>query len=516
MAPTPTERPGKMRVMLHRCPWLAAFATALLVAGVTRSFFPFDGLYGQDAFAYFRYAQALWPHLRTGAPLPVLYWPAGYPVTVALLLPLTRGGPFAGQMVSAFACAWAAAATSLLVRDLGRPKGEPRGDPWPALVAGLAVAMSGAVLRSSQVVMADALGLGATAAALVCLVRYAETARGPWLVGCLFALAWGTVTRWLVGFLVLPLGVFLAFHEWRHARAAGPGATVRRLWPWLPIAALVGLAVLVPQLVIAHSVPASLEKHEWLVGWSLRSAFARDFHTPEGHDVYRLPVALFYLVRLGWPDYFFPVHVPFVVTGAWSLVRDRRWPSAVLLLGWPATVWLFLSGIPYENPRFLLPTLPAIGALFGIGFAHVLRSTPAGARWVPTVMVAGALAAGLALGAREHARLVARKNADRDLVAWVSKLLPPDARLIMEGPTLAFQYYASISAPDLFTASTAEIDALVASGAPLFLLADVDQLKDRWVGIAPERHFEALRQGPGLTVVGTHPPFTLFRAGVGN
>jgi hypothetical protein len=68
----------------------------------------------------------------------------------------------------------------------------------------------------------------------------------------------------------------------------------------------------------------------------------------------------------------------------------------------------------------------------------------------------------------------------------------------------------------LFTASTAEIDALVASGAPLFLLADVDQLKDRWVGIAPERHFEALRQGPGLTVVGTHPPYTLFRAGMGN
>jgi len=73
---------------------------ALLIAGVAmtaalvaRLAWPFDGLYGQDAFAYFRYARALWPWLLSGAPLPTYYWPAGYPLLVALVLPLFGGSP---------------------------------------------------------------------------------------------------------------------------------------------------------------------------------------------------------------------------------------------------------------------------------------------------------------------------------------------------------------------------------------------------------------------------------------
>src|ERR671935_200217 len=80
---------------------------ALLIAGVAvaaalaaRLAWPFDGLYGQDAFAYFRYARALWPWLLRGEPLPIYYWPAGYPLLVALVLPLAGWGSAGGQAVS--------------------------------------------------------------------------------------------------------------------------------------------------------------------------------------------------------------------------------------------------------------------------------------------------------------------------------------------------------------------------------------------------------------------------------
>src|SRR5215210_3248048 len=73
---------------------------ALAAALAARVLWPFDGLYGQDAFAYFRYAQALWPWLLRGEPLPVYYWPAGYPLLVALALPLAGGSSAAGQAVS--------------------------------------------------------------------------------------------------------------------------------------------------------------------------------------------------------------------------------------------------------------------------------------------------------------------------------------------------------------------------------------------------------------------------------
>jgi hypothetical protein len=126
-------------------------------------------------------------------------------------------------------------------------------------------------------------------------------------------------------------------------------------------------------------------------------------------------------------------------------------------------------------------------------------------------VVIAAQAAGVAFGVREHARLVAKKDVDRDLVAWTAERLTLDAKLLIAGPSLAFQYYASIPARDLFSASTAEIDALVASGSPLFVLADINELEVQWPGLAPERHFAALSQRPGLAVLGTHPPYTLFR-----
>jgi MFS family permease len=495
--------------------WLVPFAVALAVAGATRLCFPFDGLYGQDAFAYFRYARAVGPHLFSAAPLPHLYWPIGYPITVALLLPITGGSPVAGQVVNAFACAWAAAATALLVRRLGRREMQPWGERCPAIFAGLAVAASGAVLRSSQVVMADGLALGAAAAALFCAVQYAARDGGLWLVGCAFALAWGTVARWMVGLLALPVIAFLVMHWWGGRGRASPNVPAPRRWPWALLAALAALAVLVPALVIAHSEPLSLEKHEWLQGWTLRSAFEREFHTPEGHAIYRLPIAVFYFVRLGWPDYFFPVPFALAAVGAGVLLRERRWMCAVLLVGWPLTALLFLSGVPYENPRFLLPTLPAIGALFGIGFDAVRRAMSIRARGLVTSAVVAAQVAGLGLGAREHARLVARKNADRDLVRWASMRLPPLPNILMAGPSLAFQYYGSIFPRDLLFVSKTEIADLVSSGAPLFLLADVDELTLQWTGLAPERNFDALRRGPGLAVVGTHPPYSLFRVGGG-
>ena len=496
--------------MRGRWLWLLPFAVALGVAGATRVCFPFDGLYGQDAFAYFRYARALWPHVFGGAPLPDLYWPIGYPVTVALLLPLSGGGPGAGQIVNALSCAWAAAATALLVRGVERVDGKTGDDAWPALLAGLCVALSGAVLRSSQVVMADGLALGAAAGALFCVVRYVNDPRGPWLVAAATSLAWGTAARWIVGLLALPLCAYVLVH-WGRALRVPLSAPRGRRWPWALAAVLVGAAAMVPVLAVAHSIPSSLERHEFLLGWSPRNALAREFHTPEGHAIYRLPVSLFYLVRMGWPDYFFPALALFALAGAWSLMAQRRWATSALLLGWPAVAWLLLSGIPFENPRFLLPTLPAIAALCGVGLASMRRRVASRGRVLLTLFVVVALAAGVGFGAREHGRLVARKDADRDLVAWTAERLSPQGKLLIAGPSLAFQYYAAISARDLFSASNAEIDALVATGSPLFLLADVDELEIQWPGLAPERHFHALSQHPGLTVLGTHPPYTLFR-----
>ncbi len=480
------------------------FGVALLIAGVTRLSFPFDGLYGQDAFAYFRFARAIGPHLWHGTPLPALFWPRGYPAAVAALLPLAGGGPFAGQLVSALATAWAAAATFLLVRELDRSGGLPD-NPTARVAAGMCVAASGIVLRTGQVVMADGLAIGLAATVLWCFARFLRERSGPWLIACALALAAGAVTRWQLGLLALPLGA--AALSDRRAR----GTSAR--WGWWAAAVAAGLAVLIPQLVAAHQVPRALEQHEWLQRWNLLNALRRDFHDSEAHFRYRLPVGIFYLARLGWPDALFPTVTALAAVGAWSIVRARRRVELALLIGWVAVTVVFVSGIPYENPRFLWPTLPALGALAGIGCRAVRERLPERGRSLLTLGLAASLAAGVAFGAREHARTVARKNADRALVDWIDAQVPAGTTLLMSGGTLMAEHYGTARLRDTYLLSPAEVPSLLARDCPCLYLEDPTEIEGRQSGLAPQQVFETLRRTAGLTPIATRPPLILFRVG---
>ena len=204
-------------------------------------------------------------------------------------------------------------------------------------------------------------------------------------------------------------------------------------WGWWAVATIAGLAVLLPQLVAAHHVPHAFEQHEWLQRWNPLNALRRDFHDSEAHFHYRFPVGLFYLLRLGWPDALFPTVTALAAVGAWTVIRERRGVELSLLIGWVVVNALFISGIPYENPRFLWPSLPAIGALAGIGYRAVRERLPERRRSLLTLVLAVSLAAGLAFGAREHARTVARKNVDRALVDWIDAQVPAGTTLLMSG-----------------------------------------------------------------------------------
>src|SRR5262245_7076315 len=169
---------------------LVIAALAVAVALAARLAWPFDGLYGQDAFAYFRYARALWPWLLRGEPLPLYLWPAGYPLLIALALPLFDGQAMAGQAVSIASLGVAAACTFLFSREL---LPDAPGGRLAAWVAGLALALCGDALRASLVIMSDALALACCAAPLWALARYGRTRRARWLAAAAVALGWGTI-----------------------------------------------------------------------------------------------------------------------------------------------------------------------------------------------------------------------------------------------------------------------------------------------------------------------------------
>jgi hypothetical protein len=478
------------------------FLLALTIAVVVRLVLPFDGLYGQDALAYYRWAHALWPHLTRHAPLPPLYWPHGYPMAVAAALPIAGGGPLAGQLVSALAGAWSAAATFLLVKELQHLRGDGA-NPVPRIAAGLCVGGSGIVLRTSQIVMADGLALGLAATALWCAARALRTRRGAWLVLCAVAVAWGATTRWQIGLLALPVAAALAIDRGEHARLPG-------VW-WL-VAIAAGLAILVPELVAAHHAPLALTQHEWFRLWSPTNALQRDFRTPEGHARYHFPVAVFYILRLAWPDALFPPILALALVGAWVIVARRRAVDAALLIGWPLVNWAFISGIPYENPRFIWPVLPSIAALAGFGFQAAWSRATMRGRAALAMVLGASIGLGLIFAAREHARhTVGLKNEDLARIAWVDAAVPREATIWQAGGTLLAEEYGLTRMLDVYFYRSTDIPSLLAQHCPCYLLVNGGDGSDHWSGLPSEVFFQSLQRDPGLTPIGTRPPYTLFR-----
>ncbi|HET8627533.1 MAG TPA: hypothetical protein VFL91_08945, partial [Thermomicrobiales bacterium] len=165
------------------------FLAAVVPAGALAAAGRFDGLYGQDPYAYYDYAvgplRASLLHLR---PPPAFYWPPGYPLLVALASFVVGARPLAGQIVSLVAGGLAAVFAALLAHEVWPAldaRGGARARLYGPLLAGLAVALCGQVWQSSVVVMADTAGLAAATGGAWALARYGRRgdSGGPgWLV----------------------------------------------------------------------------------------------------------------------------------------------------------------------------------------------------------------------------------------------------------------------------------------------------------------------------------------------
>ena len=81
-------------------PWLSLIILALSIRVLLLVWRPFEGLYGQDAFAYYDYALKLRASLMQGQSVPVFFWPIGFPLHVVLAMATVGVSPFAAQAVS--------------------------------------------------------------------------------------------------------------------------------------------------------------------------------------------------------------------------------------------------------------------------------------------------------------------------------------------------------------------------------------------------------------------------------
>jgi len=544
--PSVADRPGlpSRRSAWRRSPVVLYLLLGLPILFVGLAVLPrFDGLYGQDPYAYYDYATGPLREALLQLQLPPPFtWPPGYPLLVALASLLLETTPLAGQIVSLLAAALVPVFTALLAyevwsRRLDRVIESQGAGKWgPSsgyhvsrftfhtvpLLAGLLAALVGQLWQSSVVVMADATGLAAATLGMWALARYGRDDATPfsltWLLLAAVALAFAILARWAYALVAIPATAYavLLLARQERRRALGHGLA----------AALVVVAVLSPMWLPAlrtwaaaggEALPFAVDLHVY--SWSPLNALRREFVTADGLLSYRWPNGLWYALAPAHRFYFTPLLAPLLLPGLWAVLRRRAAAPLLLLVGWAAVITLFHAGAPWQNFRFNLAHLPALAILLAIGAATTAnwlagRLQNGAARRLALLLLAGYLLAGMLLmayGGRALTRgFIDRKNADLALVRQVEAAVLPDADLVTFGLTLTFQHSSHLPTYEIFYLDEPALAALTRSGRPLYLLLDLENVQRQWVGRPPEVNYRWLQENTTLRPSAALAPYTLF------
>ncbi len=477
---------------------LALFFISLTVRLIAAYLTQFDGLYGQDAFAYYQYALALRQALLMGEPPPPFFWPIGFPLFMALIMGLAGTQPIAGQLVNLVAGAAIAPLVYWLV--LAYRPGAWRG----GLAAGLLVAVAAQLLLSSLLVMSDVVGLFWATLSALCLLLYCQRWQMRWLVVTAVTLALAVLTRWAYGLLLVPWGVssLLACREqrigWRQVMAAGSTAV------------LIGVIIVGAQFLgDAPGEPSHIIDLQ-VVRWQPLNALRQVTQNSDGVFYYEHPTGLYYLMPLAHPAYIFPLFAPFLLGGLWAIRRQPR-AAVGLLLGWPLTVYLFLAGIAWQNWRFPLSFFPPLLVLVGLGFDWTWEQLSARWRSALVIYCLLALVGSTAWAVRDVGRFTAWANSHKQIVRAIADEMPADARLLAFGLTATARHYTDVDVQELFVLEEADLQILTGSDTAVYLLLDPEDMQSRRVERKGGQNFNWLQINTRLREVSRYGPFVLYQ-----
>jgi 4-amino-4-deoxy-L-arabinose transferase-like glycosyltransferase len=462
--------------------WLLALLSRLTMLAA----YPFDGLYGQDSFAYFDFARQL-QQLQPGA----FFWPWGYPAVLAVGFALLGAQAEAGQLISLLMGAALAPLTYILARQIG-------GGRIGALVAGVLMAICGQAMQSSLVLMADVPALFWALLSAIILWHGIKTDSSKWMVLAAALLAFAGITRWLYLILVLPFAAAVQPFRWRT----------------LMMAALVGISMVGGQLLLGRISQSPGLHHDDLTSWSATNAWQKGFDNPDGHFEYPTNNAAFYAQPFYSAYYLAPVFTPFVIIGALALVIQRR-AARAMLIGWALLPYLFLIGIPFQNIRFPLIVFPAVAALAGVGLEMVYAAAQHTRlrRLAPPlilVILLGGSALTLDASRKMIVPFIQAQQKDRAVVQWASRQIPPEATVYTFGITQTLKHYTDLNVRELYGETPESLAAQWLPDKADYLLLNVWSVENQWAGLSPQIAYHWLRNNRGLVRLGSQNNYLLF------
>jgi hypothetical protein len=394
-------------------------------------------------------------------------------------------------------------------------------------VAGLLAATAAQLMISSLSIMSDAAGLAWLTFSAWAMLRYQRSLELRWLALAAFALSWAVLCRWALALAVFPWGLSTLV-AWR--MAAFP---LRRVIAAAATAVIVGGVILGSQFVFSlgeEELPHTGDLQ--VVGWNPANAFKSTLSNSDGIFYYERPVGIYYALPVVHPAFVFPFFAPFLLfsllplaageerlkpslrTGrgwlAAGLQTLRREPAFVLLLGWPLTVYLFLAGIAWQNPRFSLAFFPPLLVSVGLGIEWVWQQLDS--KWRPFLIIwcALGLLGSLAWMGRDVRNFTQVKDANVAAVWWTEAQAEPEATAVTFGLTLIMNHYTSLNGLDIYTLNEADLANLLANDSPFYLLLDVANVEQQWQDKSPQLNYQWLQERAELREIGRFNNYTLF------
>jgi hypothetical protein len=507
-------------------PLLLPVPTVLLASWVILAWH-FNGLYGQDPFAYYDFGVGPLRHaLLDGAPLTPLFWPLGYPILITVSSVILGQDTTAGQVVNVAAGGASVLLIYLLGRDLLLQSGAtPAVARRAGALGALLLGMTGRMLESSVLIMADSVALATSLLSAWALLRWLggsgesrsgeSRTRAGWLAVSATALAWSIVTRW---------GQALLAFAWLIAAVPALRARWPRQYPWLtaacaliPAAVVLGLQI---WLIFAVRPEADLGPLPFagdlthLNGadstWSWLHLFQHRFITADGVRQVQVSNAVFYSTGAFLPEYLTPLFLPVVAIGMIAAVK--RYPrSLFLLLSWPAILLFFDAGLAQQNPRYILAALPPIAILAGVGMAVVWEWLGSRVRPPAAVLACAGLLAVAASGLAGVATLNRERNADLQVATWTTARVPAGATTLSFGITLTLQHATALHVMDLSVLSEHDLQRLMSKRKAVYVLAQVPVMTGQFAALPTGLNYRFLQTEPGLTPIGVFHGYTLAR-----
>jgi len=472
---------------------LILFILALIIRVGIVAFHGFDGLYGQDGFAYYNFAQDIGYFLQTLNPPPPFFWSIGYPTQ--LLIGFAIFG--VSEIVALAISIGMGALLPLLVYVLAIQF--KLRSPY-AFLAGLLMVFSGQALQSSVVIMSDVPALFWGILSMVTLMRYIDSTKRRWLILCVLSLSLACLTRWI--YLILPpLYLITMLTIWKRQ--------IR--WLDLLLALIFGLMPAIPQIIFNQVNPTPLLNHSWVEGWSPLNAVSQDFINIDGTFHYEKVNALFYAYPIYDLSYLSPLLTIFIIVGCIQLIRQRHWKTIILLLGWLTLPYLFLVGIPYQNIRFALILFPAVAILIGFGLqaiANIHHPT----KWFFVILCLAGLFHTAISGFDYANSFVKHHQSEKEIITWLDGKIPDDATLYTFGSTLTLEHYTEYSIIEIFYESPSTLNQRWFKGRADYLLLNIWQIENQWQGRDPQANYHWFRDERGLTEIGKFHNLTLFEA----